>query len=89
MEGGPRKVPCQRGKEFVLFVVVVFVFLVVVVVDLYALTRSPLLSAGVGGYIYIYIYIYVHDYIIYVLWAAIFGFENIIRFWDHSMRHLI
>ena len=39
------------GKEFVLFVVVV----VVVVVDLYALTRSPLLSAGVGGYIYIYI----------------------------------
>ena len=62
MEGGPRKVPCQRGKEFVLFVVVVFVFLVVVVVvDLYALTRSPLLSAGVGGYIYIYHYISIYS----------------------------
>ena len=44
MEGGPRKVPCQRGKEFVLLL------FVVVVVDLYALTRSPLLSAGVGGF---------------------------------------
>ena len=48
------------GGVVVVVVVVVGVGVGVGFHNLYALTRSPLLSAGVGGYIYIYIYIYMY-----------------------------